>query len=303
MKARILDAQADLFEVGVLSQTAEVESISMDRLVADPSGPPLIVIGGLLDAERLADMRRLSSVLGRERVAVIVVPPFTDLDLGRYFETPVQLGVRRRAAESAARITEGALEEVLRGEVKVRSDHFFETALGAGVLAVDAQGKPVLLRYQATNTAGPVFFSTLQLLTYTALTDEAHRHALLGQLVSWTPSVVAEAKDTTERQPSSPTKAEAVGDGLLVPVALLLAASGSQTAELLRSRAGELLGVELSANDVSRALVELTRLGLVAADNSARSERVGLVQFLEQRGMHPYLRELEALLAAEETTT
>lgn len=142
MKARILDAQADLFEVGVLSQTAEVESISMDRLVADPSGPPLIVIGGLLDAERLADMRRLSSVLGRERVAVIVVPPFTDLDLGRYFETPVQLGVRRRAAESAARITEGALEEVLRGEVKVRSDHFFETALGAGVLAVDAQASP-----------------------------------------------------------------------------------------------------------------------------------------------------------------
>jgi hypothetical protein len=300
MKARIVDAQSDLFEVGVLSQTAEVESVSMDRLVADPAGPPLVVVGGLLGAERLADMRRLSSVLGRARV--IVVPPFTDLDLGRYFETPVQLGIRRRAAESAARITEGALEEVLRGEVKVRSDHFFETALGAGVLAVDAQGKPVLLRYQATNTAGPVFFSALQLLTYTALTDEAQRQRLLEYLLSWTPSDMAEAKETT-RQPSSPPEGEAVGDGVLVPVALLLAAGGPRTAELMCSRAGALLGVELSANDVSRALDELTRQGLVAADKSAPSERGALVRFLEQRGMHPYLRELEALLAAEETTT
>lgn len=302
MKARVVEAQADLFEVGVLSQMAEVESVSMDRLVTDPSGPPLVVVGGLLGTELLTDMRRLSSVLGWARVAVIVVPPFTDLDLGRYFETPVQLGVRRRATESTACVTDGALMNMLGGELKVRSDHFFETALGAGVLAVDAQGKPVLLRYQATNTAGPVFFSALQLLTYTALTDEAHRQGLLGQLLAWTPPVTTEAKDTAARQPSSPPKAEALGDEVLVPVALLLAAGGSQTAELLRSRAGALLGVDLSANDVSRALEELTRRGLVAADVSAPSERGALVRFLEQHGMHPYLRELGTLLASEETT-
>jgi hypothetical protein len=302
MKARIVEAQADLFEVGVLSQTAEVESVPMDRLLADPSGPPLIVVGGLMSAERLVDMRKLSSALARSRVAVIVMPPFTDLDLGRYFETPVQLGVRRRAADSAARITDGSIEEVLGGEVKVRSDHFFDTALGAGVLAVDAQNKPVLLRYQATNTAGPVFFSALQLLTYTALTNEAHRQSLLGHLLSWTPPVTPEAREIV-RQPSSSPKAEAVGEGVLVPVALLLAASGPQTAELLRSRAEALLGVDLSANDVSRALEELTRQGLAAYDASAPSDRRALVRFLEQRGMHPYLRELGALLASEETTT
>lgn len=302
MKARIVEAQADLFEVGVLSQTAEVESVPIDRLLADPSGPPLVVVGGLLDAERLVDMRKLSSALARARVAVIVVPPFTDLGLGRYFETPVQLGVRRRAADSAARITEGALEEVLGGGVKVRSDHFFDTALGAGVLAVDARNKPVLLRYQATNTAGPVFFSALQLLTYTALTDEAHRQSLLGHLLSWTPSVTAEARGIALQQ-SSPPKAEAVGEGVLVPVALLLAAGGPQTAELLRSRARALLGVDLSANDVGRALEEFTRQGLAASDASALSDRGALVRFLEQRGMHPYLRELGVLLASEETIT
>ncbi|TDD32907.1 hypothetical protein E1287_21125 [Actinomadura sp. KC06] len=302
MKARIVEAQADLFEVGVISQTAEVESVPMDRLLADPSGPPLVVVGGLLDAERLVDMRKLSSALARARVAVIVVPPYADLDLGRYFETPVQLGAGRRTAESAARITDGALEEVLGGVVKVRSDHFFDTALGAGVLAVDARSKPVLLRYQATNTAGPVFFSALQLLTYTALTDEEHRQSLLGHLLSWSPSVTADARENA-RQPSSPPKAEAVGEGVLVSVALLLAASGPQTAELLRSRAGALLGVDLSANDVGRALEELTHQGLAASDASASSDRGALVRFLEQRGMHPYLRELGDLLASEETTT
>lgn len=301
MKARILEAQADLFEVGVLSQTAEVESVPMDRLLADPSGPPLVVVGGLLDAERLVDMRKLSSALARARVAVIVVPPFTDLDLGRYFETPVQLGVRRRTADSAARITDGALEEVLGGGVKVRSDHFFDTALGAGVLAVDARNKPVLLLYQATNTAGPVFFSALQLLTYTALTDEEHRQSLLGHLLSWTPSVTAEDREIALQQ-SSPPKAEAVGEGVLVPVALLLAAGGPQTAELLRSRARALLGVDLSANDVGRALEEFTRQGLAVSDASP-SDRGALVRFLEQHGMHPYLRELGALLASEETIT
>jgi hypothetical protein len=302
MKARIVEAQADLFEVGVLSQTAEVESVPLDRLLADPSGPPLVVVGGLLGTERLVDIRKLSSALALARVAVIVVPPFTDLNLGRYFETPVQLGVRRRAAESAARITDGALEEVLGAEVNVRSDHFFDTALGAGVLAVDARSKPVLLRYQATNIAGPVFFSALQLLTYTALTDEAHRQSVLGHLLSWTPSVTAEAREIA-RQPSIPPKAEEVGEGVLVPVALLLAAGGPQTAELLRARAGALLGVDLSANDVGRALEELTRQGFAASDASAPSDRGALVQFLEQRGMHPYLRELGALLGSEETTT
>lgn len=302
MKARVVEAQTDLFEVGVLSQTAEVESVSMDRLLADPSGSPLVVVGGLLGAERLADVRSLALALGRARIAVIVVPPFTDLDLGRYFETPVQLRVRRRAAEPAARVTDDTLEEVLGPEVKVRSDHFFDTALGAGVLAVDAQRKPVLLRYQATNTAGPVFFSALQLLTYTALSEEAHRQGVLEHLLSWTPSVTAAARETA-RQPSSPPKSGGVGEGVLIPVALLLAAGGSQTAVQLRSRAEALLGADLSTNDISHALEDLTRRGLVAADATVPSDRAALIQFLERLGMHPYLRELGALLASEETTT
>ena len=184
MKARVLEEQADCFEVAVLSLTAEVQSVSAEQLLATPSGPPLVVVGGLFAAERLADVRRLSVVLARAGTSVLVAPPFADVDLGRYFETPVQLLVRRRAAESTAHVVDAPAAAVVGDEANIRSDHCLDTALGAGVIAVDIHGKPVLIRYQASNTQGPVFFSALQLLSYTALTNESQRQRLLTHLLS-----------------------------------------------------------------------------------------------------------------------
>ena len=299
MKARVLETQSDLFEVGVLSQTAEVLAVAADRLRADPAGLPVVIVGGHLAPERLSDIRGLSSVLGRAGTTVVVVPPFTDLDLGRYFETPVQLRVQRRSPEATARVVDSAAAGVLGAEVKVRSDHYFDTALGAGVVAVDAQGKPVLIRYQASNTSGPVFFSALQLLTYTALTDEGQRQGLLGHLLSWAPAPASEAR-ASEPQSSPAPKSDSVTDDILVPVALLLAAGGSQAEDQLRARAGALLGTDLTAEDVRGALEELGRRGLVGSDGA---EQTALEGFLEQRGMHPYLRELADLLASERSET
>jgi len=302
MRVRIVDAQADLFEVAVLSQSAAVRPVSLDQLAGNPAGDPVVIVGGLLGAERLSDMRKLSAVLARTNTAVVVVPPFTDLDLGRYFETPVPLRVQRRASESVARVIDGTTEVALGREVKVRSDHFFDTALGSGVLAVDGHGKPVLIRYQSTNSSGPAFFTTLQLLTYSALTDEGERQGLLVHLLSSAPTTAAEPMESSVR-PSSPPKADAIGDGVLLPVALLLAAGGPQTEDQLRSRAQALLGADLRAEDVRHALEELGRQGLGAVEGTGPADRGALARFLEERGMHPYLRELATLLASEETAT
>ncbi len=302
MKARIAESQSDLFEVGVLSQTADVQSMALDQLATDPSGPPVVIVGGILAAERLGELRRLFSTLARARTTVIVVPPYADLDIGRYFETPVQLRVQRRAAESAAQVVDESVENAVGAEVKVRSDHVLETALGAGVVAVDGQGKPVLIRYQAFNTAGPVFFSTLQLLTYTALTDEGQRQSLLAELLSWTPAVSGESSQLPRRS-SRPPKPATVNDGVLVPVALLLAAAAPQTEEQLRARADSLLGADLTADDVRGAVEELGRRGLIAPETRELADRGAVERFLEERGMHPYLRELATLLAAEEAST
>jgi len=300
MKARVLDEQADLFEIGVLAQTAEVQGVSIEHLLAEPSGPPVVIVGGLLSVDHLRDMRRLSSVLSRAKTALVVVPPFTDLDVGCYFETPVQLRVHRRSAEATARVIDRPSADVLGDEITVRSDHDFETALGAGVVALDQHGKPVLIRYQATNTSSPVFFSTLQLLTYTALTDEGNRQATLSHLLSWTPATVSEPMPPflTSRVEK---KAHAASESILVPVALLLAAGGLQPAEQLRDRAQALLGTVLSVDEVEGAFEELGNHGLRAAEGGRGMDATLIEGFINQRGLHPYVRELTELLAAAET--
>jgi hypothetical protein len=281
-----------------------VEPVSLGQLLADPSGAPLVIVGTLLATDQLGNVRRLWSALGRSRTAVVVVPPFSDLELGRYFETPVELRAQRRGTESAARVLHAATAGALGDEVKVRSDHFFDTAIGAGVIAVDAQGKPVLIRYQETNTSAPVFFSALQLLTYTALTDEGQRQGLLTHLLSWGPAALSEM---TSDSPSSsnPLKTDALSEDMLLPVALLLAAGGAQTDDQLRARAQTLLGVDIGGDNVRRAVEELGRRGLVTPDGAGTgpASRAELDRFLEQRGMHPYLRELKDMLASEEMTT
>ena len=301
MKARVLQEQADSFEVAILSLTADVQSVSTEQLLSTPSGPPLVVVGGLLTGERLAGMRRLSTVLARAGTSVLVAPPFADIDIGRYFETPVQLLVQRRAAESTAHVVDATAAVVVGQDAKIRSDHFFDTALSAGVIAVDVQGKAVLIRYQASNTQGAVFFSALQLLSYTALTDESQRQRLLAHLLAWLPVVASEPMAPTSNTDVD-HKSSAIAERTLITIALLLAAGGGQTEDQLRARAHAHLGADLSADDVSRALEELSREGLIGLD-SARLNSGGpdvLNGFLEQRGLHPYVRELEDLLATGE---
>lgn len=299
MKARVLQEQADLFEVGVLSQTAEITALSMEDLLTSPAGPPVVIVGRLLTAARLTELRRLSVAAARAQVAIVLVPPFNDLELGRYFETPVELRAQRRTSSEAARIVDQAALAVLGGTAKVRSDHYLDTALGAGVVAVDDQGKPVLIRFHATNTSGPVLFSALQLLTYTALTDEGQRQAALAYLLSWGPD--AQTKPTGQRGAARPSQEHAVSADAVVPVALLLAAGGAQASEVLVRRASELLGTDVSITLVNEALVALGAQGLVEGspgDWTPTPNR--LREYLERLGLHAYLRELKTMLAIEE---
>lgn len=298
MKARVLQEQADLFEVAVLSQTAEVAVVSMGNLLASPAAAPLVVVGRLLVPSRLPELRRLAVAAARAQSAILLVPPFNDLELGRYFETPVEVRAQRRAASESARIVDRSTAAVLGEAAKVRSDHYFETALGAGVVAIDEQGKPVLIRFQATNTSGPVFFSALQLLSYTALTDEGQRQAALAHLLSWVAETRTKAADARVDEP--PGEERVVRADAVVPVALLMAAGGAQTSDMLVLRASELLNTDLSVTLVNDALAALGAQGLLqgsAGDWTPTPNR--LREYLERLGLHAYLRELQAMLAIE----
>ncbi len=299
MKARVLHEQSDLFEVGVLSQTAEVSGVSIDDVLASPSGPPIVIVGRLMAAARLPDLRRFALAAMRAQTTIVLVPPFNDLDLGRYFETPVEVRAQRRASSESARIVDQSAMAVLGGTAKVRSDHTLETALGAGVVAIDDQGKPVLVRFQATNTCGPVFFSALQLLTYTALTNEGQRQAALAYLLSWVPE--AQTRPGAHPAGTLPRHHDGLNPDAVVPVALLLAAGGAQSSEAIVSRAGELLGTDITVAVVNDALAALGAQGLLEGSSGAWTPKPRrLREYLEQLGLHAYLRELQALLAIEE---
>ncbi|RKG48485.1 hypothetical protein D7X30_40660 [Corallococcus sp. AB011P] len=303
MKARVLQEQADLFEVGVLSQTAEVVAVSMEDLLASPAGPPIVVVGRLLAASQLTELRRFAVAAARAQAAILLVPPFNDLEIGRYFETPVEVRAQRRTSSESARIVDqsaaAVLGAVLGNAAKVRSDHYFETALGSGVVAVDEQGKPVLIRFHATNTSGPVFFSALQLLTYTALTDEGQRQATLAHLLSWVPE--AQTKPTPPRDAALSAPGRGVSADAVVPVALLVAAGGAQSGEVLVRRASEFLGTDLSVTLVNDALAALAAQGLLQGTPGDWTPTPnGLREYLERLGLHAYLRELQAMLAIEE---
>lgn len=299
MNARVLQEQADLFEVGVLSQTAEVAAVSMEHLLASPAGPPIVVVGRLLAASQLTELRRFAVAAARAQAAILLVPPFNDLEIGRYFEAPVEVRAQRRASSESARIVDQSVAAVLGNAAKVRSDHYFETALGAGVVAVDEQGKPVLIRFHATNTSGPVFFSALQLLTYTALTDEGHRQATLAHLLSWVPE--AQTKPMTLRDAAKPAQEHEVSADAVVPVALLLAAGGVQPGEELVRRANEFLGTDLNVALVNDALAALGAQGfLQGSPGNWTPSPNRLRDYLERLGLHAYLRELQVLLAIEE---
>ncbi|MEM1250447.1 MAG: hypothetical protein AAGK22_29045 [Acidobacteriota bacterium] len=301
MKTRVLEEQADLFEVGVLSQSAEVEGVALDALIAEPSGAPVVIVGRALESARLPEFRRLATAAARAKVAVLLVPPFADLDIGRYFETPVRLRAQRRSTESEVGVVDPSAAKELGDEIKIRSDHHFDTALGAGVVATDQQGKPVLIRFQATNTSGPVYFSALQLLTYTALTDDGHRQAALAHMLAWEPAAAAdEVDDEAAHATKADSKPPPVSREVLVPVGLLLSAGGAQASDQLRSRARALLGADLSEGDVKRALEEFGSMGVVTLEEPMTVVSAELDVFLERLGLHAYVRELADLLATEE---
>ena len=126
------------------------------------------------------------------------------------------------------------------------------------------------------------------------------RQGILAHLLSWSPpsSVHEEALPLTSR---TEAKMKPIGKDILAPVALLLSAGGWQASDLLCSHALELLGSELTSDQVDRALENLGEQGVLeSSPDGWRIVSSRLDSFLEQLGLHPYVRELAALLGAEE---
>lgn len=291
MKVRIWNEQADLFEMSVLEQTAEPIPGTLGDLGEEES-LPVLLIGRALTPERLAAIRALSDAVFRSRRSLVITPPFGDLDVGRYLDAPTAVRLLRRKPDSIVKLLDDGLRSSAGAELTIRSDHNVETALGAGLVATDSSGKPILVRYQPRNTSGAAFVSGVQLLSYTALSVEEHRQALLSGLMGWRNAGAAQrAVATAAVTPQSIPPDDITG------VLLALAASESVEPARLSSVAETFLDLSLDERRVGRVLGWLEADGVLSrgAEGDLRILPDALQAVVERSGLHAYARELREM--------
>lgn len=291
MKVRIWQEQADLFEISVLEQTVEVSPAPMRELQSDVA-IQVVLIGKALVSERLAEIRSLFEAIFKSGRTILVVPPFGDLDVGRYLDTPVGVRFLRRTPDATVRLVDTALGLPPARALSVRSDHVIETALGAGLIATDGSGKPVALRYQPRNTSGAAILCTTQLLSYTALSNEEDRQALLAVLVAHRGGDLVEAATTS------------VGDvvpidaGHVATMLVALAAERNVDPTRLRMVAKTFLQLSLDAETVERVLEHLEAEGILTrgSEGERRVQKEMLEGALDDLGLHACARDLQEIV-------
>ena len=164
MKVHIWKEQQDFFEIAILEQSTELVPMSLADLATGGSRDPIVIVGKALSSERVSSFRQIITNVFKAGTALLLVPPFGDFDLSFYIDIATPIRIIRQPATSECTIKNKNLLPHIGPQLKIRSDHFIDTALAAGVVCVNRDGKTTLLRFQPKNTAGALFISTLQLL-------------------------------------------------------------------------------------------------------------------------------------------
>jgi len=294
MKVRVWSEQLESFEMSVLEQCAQLVPSQLEDMESQDLDLPVVLLGRALVQGREQVLRRLIAAVYRSTTVMLLVPPFGDLDLHKYLDTRESIRIVRRPPDSKVRLITSDWQAKLGSDLAIRSDQFLETSLVAGLLAVDSSSKTVLLRYQPRNTAGAVFISTVQLLSYTALSVENDREALLSAVLGWT-NPWHDLPETN--QPSS------VGIGQLTReevTAVILALAATRTLDVtkLQSFLESIFGAAPSPERLALGLEYMAGEGVTVA---AQEGQCGinddqLQRTLEALGLHAYARELEEMV-------
>lgn len=295
MKVRVAKEQLDLFEITVLEQSAELVVLEFADLAEHPSTDPIVLVGRCLTGERATTIRSIADAVFRSGTVLLLVPPFGDNDISPFVDAPLSIRAVRRPATSDCRVVMPEWQDRLGLTLSIRSDHHIETALTAGEACLDGNGKVVLLRYQPKNTSGAVFVSTLQLLSYTALTTESDRNLLVAEVLSW-----------RNLQSSTPDKVKRTLIESQVPsrdnlslVLLAIFASSSLDSSILRETMETYLGTHMAEGEIETVLGYLESEGVLDRVDQQSFIKVSdrrLAEAIEALGLHAYARELEELV-------
>ncbi len=292
MRVRILKDQAELFEITVLEQSVDLVPSELSDLAGWDWSLPAVLVGRAFTSGQEENMRALAFAMYRSRGTMLVVPPFGASNLDTFLDIPATVRVVRRATESAVRLVPSEWKP-LGPELTIKSDHVLDTALAAGLVAVDSASKPIVVRYQPRKTAGTLFVSTAQLLSYTALTVERDREALLTAILTWR-QADTDSGDASAMRIEAPSPSHDV----LAAVVLALDTSARLDIPTLRFTAEHYLDSVLSVDQVKLALEFLARQGIVAtigANEQIEVNKAKLRQLIETLGLHAYARELREI--------
>ena len=299
MNVHCLEDQQDLFEMSVLSQAAQVMPISADAVIGGRLSFPLIIVGKYLTLERVRQLKELIRATHRGRWPLLLFPPYVQRELEAHLDLPVSLALVRQEP-GAVQLVDATLVEMLkRDTVQVRTDDGLHSSLRAGVMARNQDGLPVILRYQPKNTQAPVVVTTLQLLTYSALSDELDRVAVLEALLTY-PYAIAERERPIEETPAY-QEATTVSSEDLKAVTVALAAAPNQSLGELLDMLTQHLYYPIGDERLSTTLSELSRQGVVKiGEDQVQTDLDVAVRLAHEWGLWAYVRELREMKLSEQ---
>ena len=139
MKVFVLKNQEDLFEISVLEQSVELISVSIDEFLKEENIRPIVVMGKYLSPDHESNMQTLTDRIYRTGNTLLLAPPFGDVNIGQYLNTPVAIHAIRRQTQNTCRLVDKQWSGQIAETTKIRSDHHIETALTAGVICLELQ--------------------------------------------------------------------------------------------------------------------------------------------------------------------
>jgi hypothetical protein len=287
MKVHIWSEQSDSFEMGLLEQVATLAPIDL----GDEPQAPVVLLGRGLAAPQLKAVTRLTGRIYLGRHPLILLPPFSDRNLRKYFEFPAEVTIAKRKPTATVQVVDAGLAERVGGDLVVRSDDYIATSL-VGVVARDDARQPVILRFAPRSTAAPVIIVTLQLLSYTALTNEEDRQRLLAVLLDHSfQSAAHRAPEIEIPDRAAPPRQE------LAPLLVGLAALGHVDTPRLSELLASMFGQSISDGKLEEMLLFLEKQTIIRRAGAERIiDRTALEAILEELGMSAYARELRELL-------
>ncbi|MDD5367595.1 MAG: hypothetical protein PHQ40_00800 [Anaerolineaceae bacterium] len=179
MNVFVLAEQADDPTLHSLSSLAVLHSLPPGEL--DISAP--VVILGTITSKPSRYLHDLCQQAYQGNFPLLFVPPWpARSDMSDTLATPASLIVERRAGDQIS-VSDAALCAAMgKGTLAVRCDQVIVTPLSMGVLARNQHG-PVLFRYRPSNTATPIYLTTLQVLTPSSRSVTLDRERMMKALL------------------------------------------------------------------------------------------------------------------------